>query len=400
MVMMTKEFILHLSLIENIGAATIQTIMTTQRSDAQASDLYLFSPEQWRTVFGLSEKAADLITVGLADTQVLEKELLLIEQNNIQWATLFDDEYPAILREIYCPPAVLYWQGTAIFNDGAKSLAIVGSRASNTYGHKVVTTLVPEMVNAGWTIVSGGARGIDTTAHETAHKAGGKTIVVVGSGLLVTYPPSNKNLFKTIAEQGGLIVSCFPLLMEALPGHFPARNRIIAGLSHGCLVVQAAQKSGALITAHYALEQGRDVFAVPGPIDDPLSAGCHKLIQNGAKLVASCADILSEYGQRVVMRDVQVTLHEAQKLVEKDIQHASIKSVRPEPVEGYRTVIDDSLTPNQQKIIQICARQSSLDDIIDATGFDMALLQAELFDLQIAGKIQQGFTGLWKVTHL
>src|SRR5204862_6910763 len=145
----------------------------------------------------------------------------------------------------------------------------------------------------------------------------GKTIVVLGSGLLRPTLSSHRELFKRVIASGGLVVSSFPLLMDAKPGNFPARNRIIAGLSHGCLVVQAAQKSGALITAHYALEQGREVFAIPGSLDDPLSAGCHALIQQGAKLVTCPADIITEIGGHYpVKRDMQITIHDAQQLAQ------------------------------------------------------------------------------------
>jgi DNA processing protein len=376
--MLDKHFILHLTLIPTIGPAIIKKIQVLQRSGVETPDLYLFSSVDWMQSCGFNERIAQTLTAGLSNKKVLEDELQLIAHHNVQWVTVDDAAYPSLLREIYLPPALLYFQGN--IGDGANLISIVGSRKANFYGQRVVNTIVPEMVAAGWVIVSGGALGIDTIAHEATLNSGGKTIAVLGSGLLNTYPVSNRKLFKAIVDQGGCVVSSFPLLAEALPGNFPARNRIIAGLSHGCLVVQAAQKSGALITAHYALEQGREIFAVPGLIDDALSAGCHTLIQNGAKLVTSSADILSEYGDRVMRHDVQTTLHDAQKLLQKEVK-------LQQEVHQY--------TENQKKIMDACSRPASLDDIVHSTDLDMMLVQSELFDLQLAGKIEQSFTGMW-----
>lgn len=385
--MIDKYFILHLSLIPDIGPGAIQKIIERIRSGACASDLYSFSASDWMHYCGLTEKSAYKVFSGLSDKKIFEKELSLIKHHQIKWVTIVEDSYPKLLRAIYMPPAVVYWQGGE-FDDRQKHIAIVGARAANTYGQRIVTSLVPDLVAAGMAIVSGGARGIDTIAHEVAVQSHGRTIVVLGSGLLEPYPLSNKALFKRVVENNGLIVSCFPLLFQPLPAHFPARNRIIAGLSHGSIVVQAAQKSGALITAHYALEQGRDVFAVPGPIDDPLSAGCHALIQNGAKLITSAADIIEEYGMKVqssVARDIQITLHDAQKLLTKKI------------VEKKEMSFDNNYSDVQKQIMNACARPSSLDDIIQVTNLPMDTVQLELFNLQLDGKVAQDFIGMWSI---
>jgi DNA processing protein len=386
---MSRDFILHLSLIENIGPATVKRIVDSMRSDVTASDLYSFSVQNWINFVGLTEAVAQKIVDGLSNTKVLEAELLLIERHAVKWVTILDDEYPLLLGQIYSPPPVLYWYGGS-FDDTKKHIAIVGSRAVNLYGERVTKTLVPDLVAADVVIVSGGALGVDALSHDATLQAGGKTIAVLGSGLLNMYPARNKPLFKKIIDSGGLVLSSFPLLMEPLPGNFPARNRIIAGLSHGSLVVQAAQKSGALITAHYALEQGRDVFAVPGAIDDALSAGCHELIQNGAKLVTCAADIVEECAMNIhksVVRDIQTTLHDAQQLIQKNSTQSIVEKVD----DAY-----SDLSDIQKKIVYACKQSASLDDIIQATDLSMSVVQSELFNLQLDGKVMQDFIGMWK----
>ena len=380
--MINKHFILHLTLLENIGPATIQPII--QRSDVSASDLYLFSASDWMQTFGFTPATAEKLADGLRNKKILDDELSLIERNNIQWATVEEDSYPPLLREIYLPPSVLYWQGQTDFSDMKKSLSIVGARKADTYGYRVVNALIPDLVAAQYTIVSGGARGIDTMAHEATIKNGGKTIAVLGSGLLHLYPAGNMRFFKSIVDHGGAVVSSFPLLMEPLPGHFPARNRIITGLSRGCLVVQAAKKSGALISAHYAMEQGREVFAAPGPFDDELSAGCNALIQSGAKLVTSVSDILQEFGDRIVLPDKNVT---EQKAVQLSLESAVVKKSDVVESVHYNDV--------QKKIIAACKEQSSLDDIVIRTQLTSEAVQSELFNLQLDGVIEQDFTGMW-----
>lgn len=389
---MSRDFILHLSLIENIGSATINTIVDIMRSDVTASDLYSFSAQDWMRYAGLREAVAYKVVAGLSDTKVLEAELLLIERHAVKWVTIIDDEYPLLLRQIYSPPPVLYWYGGS-FDDTKKHIAIVGSRVANVYGERVITNLVPDLVAADVVIVSGGALGIDALAHNVTLRAGGKTIVVLGSGLLQKTLAFHRELFKKVIASGGLIVSSFPLLVGARPSNFPARNRIIAGLSHGCLVVQAAQKSGALITAHYALEQGRDVFAVPGAIDDSLSAGCHGLIQSGAKLVTCAADIVEECAMNIhkpVVRDIQTTLHDAQQLIQKGTTQSVVEKID----HTYSDVSDA-----QKKIMYACKQPASLDDIIQATDLSMSVVQSELFNLQLDGKVAQDFIGMWAVVR-
>jgi DNA processing protein len=366
----------------------------------QTSDLYALSAAGWIEYFGIPEKIAYKLTAGLSDITILEKELDLIAQHSITWITIADESYPPLLKEINSPPFVLFFYGDVqLFS--SKSMAVVGSRKATQYGEKIIAHVIPDLVAAQYTIVSGGALGIDTMAHEAALQCGGKTIVILGSGLLRLYPSANKKLFAKIIESGGLIATSYPALMEGLPHNFPARNRIVTGLSKGCLVVQAAQKSGALISAHCALEQGREVFAVPGLFDDELSAGCHEIIQQGAKLVVNSADIFSELGDKIILKKPDL---EQQVLFTEQSYLLSRK--HPELVDGYprakmKQVHNAYKTAHysqtQQKIIAACVKPLSLDDILSLTELSFDVVQSELFNLQLDGILVQDFTGMWKV---
>ncbi|MCR3922267.1 MAG: DNA-processing protein DprA [Firmicutes bacterium] len=209
--------------------------------------------------------------------------------------TLADAHYPQLLREIYDPPAVLYYRGDldALLQSG---IAIVGSRKATAYGRAVADKMAYELAQAGNVVVSGMARGIDTCAHLGALRAPGKTVAVLGCGLDVCYPPENRGLREKIVRSGA-VISEFAPGVQPKPGHFPMRNRIISGLTRAVVVVEAAEKSGALITADCALEQGREVFAVPGSIHSPSSRGCHRLLKEGAAVAENAADIMLTMGQ-------------------------------------------------------------------------------------------------------
>ena len=223
-----------------------------------------------------------------------EQEWDLLEERNIKVITIQEDDYPAILKNIYSPPPVIYYQGDfpAIMKN-ACGLAIVGSRKATYYGRKVAREIAGELARSGYIVISGLAKGIDTNAHLGALESQGLTIAVLGCGLDCIYPSENRALTRRIMENGAVITE-FPLFTKPEKNNFPRRNRIISGLSLGTLVVEAAAKSGALITTDYALEQGREVFAIPGSIYSFLSAGCHNLIKQGAKLVNNYQDILEE----------------------------------------------------------------------------------------------------------
>jgi DNA processing protein len=204
-----------------------------------------------------------------------------------------DAEYPPLLREIYDPPIVLYVRGRLSEKD-RNAVAMVGSRMTTHYGIESARKLAYQLAYVGVTVVSGGARGIDTAAHQGALSAGGRTVAVLGTGINLVFPPENAELFERISASGAVLTQ-FPFNRNADKQSFPIRNRIVAGMTLGTVVVEANLTSGALITANMAVEYGRQVFAVPGRIDSPRSKGCHELIKKGAKLCEGAEDILSEF---------------------------------------------------------------------------------------------------------
>jgi len=227
------------------------------------------------------------------DEAAIDRELALAEDKDVTLVTLVDPEYPGLLREIDDPPLVLYVRGRLPV-DPARSIAVVGTRRATRYGKMVAGRFASQLALKGLTIVSGLAAGIDTAAHQGAIDVGGITVAVLGCGLDYPYPKRNQPLLQTIVETGTAI-SEYPLGMRPAKWTFPQRNRILAGLSRGVLVVQAPERSGSLITARLALEQGREVFAVPGNINSLTSAGSNRLIKQGAQLVDSAEEILAEF---------------------------------------------------------------------------------------------------------
>lgn len=249
----------------------------------------------WRDLFLSACLEEDLCNklVGQREKIDVQKMADAWESRGIGLVTTADEDYPARLRGIFDPPAVLYFRGRLPQDD--RLVAVVGARRASVYGKNAASLLAQGLAGAGFGVVSGAARGIDSAAHEGALAGKGYTVAVLGCGVDVVYPPENGRLLARIAEQGAVVSEYWP--GTAPQAHFfPVRNRIISGLSLGVTVVEAAEKSGSLITADLALEQGRDVFAVPGSIFAAGSRGAHRLLKQGAKLVESAADILEEYG--------------------------------------------------------------------------------------------------------
>jgi DNA processing protein len=236
------------------------------------------------------------IFAQLTDSSIKRKSESMIgeiESKAIGMVTILDNDYPSLLKEIYDPPVILYTKGKLVKDELA--IAIVGSRKVSPYGVEVSETLSYSLAGKGITIISGLARGVDSWSHRGALEAGGRTIAVLGCGVDIVYPPENAELMNLI-EKGGAVISEYPPGMKPLPMNFIARNRIISGISAGTIVIEAGNKSGSLITAGYALEQGREVFAVPGNIDSPGSKGTNRLIKDGAKIVTCVEDVLEEIG--------------------------------------------------------------------------------------------------------
>lgn len=224
----------------------------------------------------------------------IERDLKLVEEKGVTLIPLASEDYPASLKEVFDPPVLLYARGRIVESDKL-AMAIVGSRRATAYGLSMSERIAKDLAARGLTIVSGGARGIDTAAHKGALEVGGRTIAFLGCGVDVNYPAENKKLFDAMSESGA-VVSEFPFGSAPEPWRFPPRNRLISGMSLGVLVCQSPEASGALITAGYAAEQGKDVYAVPGNVDDERNRGCHALIKDGARLVESSEDILRELG--------------------------------------------------------------------------------------------------------
>jgi DNA processing protein len=252
---------------------------------AAASDL--------RGVPGIGQKLSRSIVESRQQIDV-EKELEECRSNDVTVLVESEEAYPAPLRSIPDPPGVLFVRGAIVPSDGI-AVAIVGTRHATQYGIAQAERLAAGLARCGYTIVSGLARGIDAAAHRGAMKAGGRTIAVLGSGVLNVYPPEHETLAGEVVAHGALI-SENPPRSPPLSGAFPQRNRIITGLSLGVIVVEASDRSGAIISARHATEQGREVFAVPGRVDSRTSRGCHRLIRDGAKLVETIDDVLEELG--------------------------------------------------------------------------------------------------------
>lgn len=352
--------LLQLSLIPEIGPSTIQNLLEKIGAD-DFLNLHQFKVADFLAL-GLSLPRANHLVRGLQDDKQLTQELNLISKYHVKWTTINDQDYPYLLRQIPGAPAILYWTGNLV-SWPERALAVVGSRQANQYGNRVIDEIVPQLVQAGYAIVSGGALGADAMAHRAALAAGGVTIVVGGTGLQHAYPAQHARLFAQIAANGGAVVSNFAMNVAGFAGNFPARNRIISGLSQGCLVVQAAEQSGAKITAHFALEQGREVFVIPGCFGDPLSAGCHRLAQQGAKVVHNITDILGEFTPLVASK------------LKNNVKTASNSS---------------------DLLVNLCSSPVSFDMLQEQLKIENNELQERLFELQLQGYIKQNFAGLWE----
>jgi DNA processing protein len=279
---------LALSLTPGVGSTLIKRLLD-QFDNPEA--VFQAPMKELLRIEGLGEKVALEIRKGPLEKTV-ERELSLLKEVGGTILTLKDDAYPKRLRDIYDPPAVLYVRGE-LKKEDELAVSIVGSRKTSPYGRWITEKVSQELARHGVTIVSGMARGIDSLAHWGAVSAGGRTIAVLGCGVDVIYPSENRNLFRKIIDCGA-VLSEFRMGSPPEAGHFPKRNRIISGLSLGVVVVEASAKSGSLLTAGYALEQGREVFAVPGNVGFEGSRGTNRLIKQGAKMVESSEDILEE----------------------------------------------------------------------------------------------------------
>ncbi len=281
------EALVGLNLILDIGSVRLKRLLDYFYTP---ENILKASREELTRILGIADKIADKIRA--LKKEDLDNELNLAGKQGIKIISYKDDDYPENLKQIIDPPIILYIKGE-LKKEDKFSLGVVGSRRASFYGLSSSEKFAYDLASKGLTIVSGMARGIDTYAHQGALKAGGRTLAVIGSGFNQIYPSENKRLALEIAKSGA-VISEFPINTQPLRQNFPRRNRVISGLSLGVLVVEAARNSGALITADFALEQGRDVFALPGKIDAVNSSGTNELIKQGAKLVCAANDILEE----------------------------------------------------------------------------------------------------------
>ena len=297
---------------------------------------------------GVGPQVARAIRAGI-ETKAIELELEATEKNNAGFCTIKDPDYPERLREVDDAPPYLYRRGQFSPND-RMAIAIVGSRKCSEYGRSVAFQLGKDLAEKGFTVVSGMARGIDAAAHEGALSGGGRTIGVLGCGIDVPYPSGHTSLKEKVSRQG-VLISEFSMGTVPQPGNFPKRNRVISGLSLGVVVVEAARRSGALITAHCALDQGREVFAVPGSIRSEASAGTHWLIKQGAKLVEGIEDIMEEIGalvQGVEKESVQKKLSNAEKDLDLSVREKKIYDIlSKEPQNINNLVHDATISPSE-----------------------------------------------------
>lgn len=306
--------LLYLNTIPNIGPGRIRRLFAVFQNVEQI----LKAPVQKLVkVEGIDYKLADLIKSG-GQPAVAQKQVELIKKLQIEYVTIWDKGYPNLLKRISDAPVILFYKGT-IKEQHERSIAVVGTRTPSSYGKIITAEIVRQLVSYDFTIVSGLARGVDSIAHRTCLHQNGDTIAVLGCGIDRCYPPENRPLYQQIPKQG-YVVSEFLVGTGPDAMNFPRRNRIISGLSLGTLVVEAGEKSGAIISALFALNQNREVFAIPGNINSPRSRGCNKLIKEGAKLVQSVDDILEEIGEISPLKSAQPkpipdTLNELEKKV-------------------------------------------------------------------------------------
>ena len=364
---------------------TNQTRLALLRHFPTPEDVYYADPEEVLLTEGITREQAKLLEDKdcsnadriLADCQRLDADILTIQ----------DAGYPNRLRNIYDPPCLLYVRGRLPAFDDEASIAVVGTRDCTPYGVSCAEKLGYGLAAGGAVVVSGLARGVDSAALRGALRAGGTVTAVLGNGLDVVYPPENQYLYEDVAAAGALI-SEYPPGTPPEAKHFPVRNRIMSGLCLGTLVVEAPARSGALITAGTALEQGRDVFAVPGPIDAPASVGCNRLIRDGAGLVSDAWDILGEYEPRFPDK----LRREGARETPAVLGYQARQKTEPKPVPPSVSLShnDYSLTDDQICLLRALTEEPMLvDDLIELTDIPTRRVLSALTVLEIEHLVTQ-----------
>src|SRR5438128_2277075 len=354
------EALVALNLIEHVGPVRVRQLL---EHFGEAPAILGASKQQLLQVRAIGEETAEAIA-NWEKSIDLSAELKRIAEFGCRIVSQTDAEYPELLRQIYDPPIVLYVKGQLLPKD-KNAVAMVGSRMTTHYGIEAARRLAYQLAYVGVTVVSGGARGIDTAAHQGALSGKGRTISVLGTGINLITPPENADLFERIASNGAVITQ-FPFNRPGDKQTFPIRNRIVAGMTLGTVVVEANLTSGALITANMAVENGRQLFAVPGPIDSPRSKGCHDLIKKGAKLCEGAEDILSEF------------------------EYLFPPSNRPPSPAESGTLPALSLSGNEEKVYDVLSNDEiAVDDVIRRSGLTASAVSVALFGLEMKRLIRQ-----------
>jgi DNA processing protein len=348
------KYLIALSHFPKFGPARLKKI----KNHFQTWENAFLSSAGELTKAGIEEKVSSEFSAAKGNInpdEIMEK----MEKENIMAATLSDEIYPPLLKEIYNPPQLIYYKGE-LSKDNEFNLAVVGSRKFTSYGQMAVEKIVGELANSNLTIVSGLALGIDSLAHDAALKANGRTIAVLGSGLdqQNIYPFSNRYLSDKIIASGGALISEFSPGTPPLKHNFPQRNRLISGISLGVLVIEAGEKSGALITANFALEQNREVFAVPGNIYSPVSAGTNNLIKKGARVVINAADILETFD----LAQIFSVMENKKALPETEEEKLILKHLNREPLH--------------------------INDIVRAANLDTSVINSTLTIMEMKGMVK------------
>jgi len=345
-----REAYISLNMMERVGPVSVRSLVSALGS---ATAIFEAGPQDLAAV---PEVSRDVVQAIINQRHALDwrQEMSRAASQGVRIVTWVDEEYPEPLRAIHDPPLALYVRGTLRASD-RQSIAVVGTRRPTHYGREIAAQLASQLARAGFTIVSGMAEGIDAAAHRAALKSNGRTLAVLGGGMNRLYPPSHAELSEAIAAAGA-VLSEFPMDRPPDRTTFPIRNRIVSGLSKGVVVVEAGLKSGAMITARMALEQGRQVFAVPGRVDSSASQGCHALIREGAPLVTGAADILSEF--EILLPAVGTSFQEARS--------------RPQ-LSAEEAVILDCLSGGEMDV----------DTLIRSSGLSAAAVNALLVSLEM-----------------
>ena len=362
--MTSHEAYIALNMVDGVGPVRMRALLDVFK-EPQA--ILQASVNELMRVDGVGEGVARSIANWKASVD-LDAELGRIEKSGVRVVTREDSDYPKNLSQIYDPPLVLYMKGTMSERD-ALAIAVVGSRRTTLYGQEMARKLAYQLARVGVTVVSGLARGIDTSAHNGALQAKGRTVAAIGCGIDVIYPAENKKLYEQIVDKGGAVVTEFPFGVQPDRQNFPMRNRIISGWSLGVVVVEADLKSGALITANQAGEQGRQVFAVPGRADSILSRGTNKLIKDGAKLTEDVEDVLTEF----------------EYLLPPDRQ----KEVgNPAEAGGIKSAL--KFSESEEKVMALIGNDAiAVDEVIRGSGLTSACVSATLLALEMKRIVKQ-----------